>query len=217
MMFFMQDIADACSIQQLWRKRRKLMIHEEDSTGELIGIKQYRHLALVPLLMTLIALAAACNSSDNNDKAASDPSLTDAAASLNDGQGVPDAPSYHGGSVPHKVYINGVSGLPVDWYANSIAEMQLYLKSSTTHTATGRKEKYSLVGVGGEEYELYHTTLSLTLMAAQTAEVIATGTIEGDNNFPDSVTTTIGGGNHIVYDAIDTTPVLEWLRPFVEQ
>lgn len=142
---------------------------------------------------------------------------------LRAGQGVADAPSYHGGSIPHKVAGSGSSLLPVEWVAKTVSELQLFIDSDATETKTGRTQEYSYL-LTPITYELIHVTKTYTLLEAQTGEVLATKTLQGDGQFPSSITLTSPSGpvmppSGLQYcrDEVDDSQIIEWLRPFVEQ
>ena len=154
--------------------------------------------------------------------------FNEAKQSLETGQGVADAPSYQGGSIPHKLAGKGTKhsdelgatpdtfeGLPYAWVAHSIPELQLYLKVIWTYAPTGRTHAYYTPS-GVATLELLHTTVTYTLLEAQTAAVLATEVLTGDNQFPSSRSVT-GGGGTTIPDTVPAFSVTEWVRPFVER
>ncbi len=168
----------------------------------------------------LLALAG-CGGESESGPNPSTVAFYNALKDLKSGQGVPAAAPYHGGTLPHKIYGYYDSyDLPAEWLANSLPELQLFINRIETRTKTGRTQAYSYL-LRNYNYELIHLTHTYTLLEAQTGEVLATLVLEGDNTFPDTITEQgpvfTGSGYLSVDDKVDSSPILEWVRPYVER
>lgn len=163
-------------------------------------------------------------------------SLNAAVTNIFNGTGCDKAVDYDSSTIPHKVvFVRRIPsgqfsdrdeygnlftrGMPLsekEWsrlFTQRIEEMQLVLtEDSTEHIPTGETRQYQLVRnsvpIGTRKLPLYHTKGHYSLRKARTAEVIASITIEGNEKYPDTVSSEATE----VYDGFYVgPPLLSWL------
>lgn len=207
------------------------MNQEMRAARERIGTKRGRaavRVALSWVLAVASPLLAGCE--DEEESGGGGSSLIDAATAVYEGRGSSKAADYSAEAIPHLVFVAGKlsngeiashsyyltgAGAPAGWFATKASEMQLVLTIDSVDKIPDGTRGYSIGGVnyGVHTVQLRHNVAHLSLKIAKTAEVIATTTVQGDRNYPNEVS----AGTQTVSDGLDCGPLVNWLRPYVEQ
>lgn len=182
--------------------------------------------ALSWVLAAAMPFLAGCE----DDEESGGSSLTDAATAVFEGSGASQAAEYTADAIPHQIYVAGKlstgaiadhsyyltgAGAPSGWFATKTSDMQLVLTIDSVDSIPDGTRGYSIGGVnyGVRTVELRHKVAHLSLKIATTAEVIATTTVNGNRIYPNEVAM----GTSTVSDQLNFGPLVNWLRPYIEQ